>query len=423
MDIPRGKEVARRRLIRRIVYVSLGIIATTLVVFGMRRLKPAAPPADLAVLFPDTVKRGPMLRLVRGLGTLVVEHPLWISAQSDGRVEKINLLPGSKVRRDDVLIVLSNPDMALAAADLEWQVKAAEANYTDLKVRLETGQLAQKAATQQVGADYEQSELTSDRDQQLTKLGLKSDLDTKLSVAKAKDLKARLALSKQQLDISGQSIDAQLASQKVQIEKLKAAYELKRQQVQQLEIRAGVDGVLQQLGTATVVLEVGQRVAPGAILAKVTQPSSLKATLKIPETQAKDVTIGQVASIDTRNGIIPGHVTRVDPAATNGTVDVDVRLEGELPQGARPDLSVDGTIELERLADVLNVGRPVIGQTGQKISLFKIDEDGKGATRVPVTLGRSSVNTIEIVDGLRVGDKVILSDMSSYDSTNRISFK
>src|SRR5260370_21516760 len=231
MDIPRGKEVARRRIIRRITYLTLIAVAVALAFVGVWRLKPAAPTVERATVLIDTVKRGPMLRNMRGLGTLVVEHPVWISAQSDGRVERINLLPGSKVGRDDVLIVLSNPDMELAAADLEWQVKAAEATYTDLKVRLETSQLAQKATTEQVGADYEQAELTADRDQQLTKLGLKSDLDTKLSVAKAADLKARLALSKQQLDISGQSIEAQLAAQKVQIEKLQAAYVLKRRQV------------------------------------------------------------------------------------------------------------------------------------------------------------------------------------------------
>jgi HlyD family secretion protein len=318
---------------------------------------------------------------------------------------------------------LSNPDMELAAADLEWQVKAAEANYASLKVVLETAQLAQRATTQQVKSDLLQADLTADRDQQLSKLGLLSDLDTKIAVAKAEELKGRYALSKEQLDISGSNIKGQLDAAKVNIEKLKAAYQLKHQQVEQLKIRPGVDGVLSQLGTTTLPLEVGQRVAPGAILAKVTQPSKLKATLKIPETQAKDVTPGQVASVDTRNGIIPGHVTRVDPAATNGTVDVDVKLESELPPGARPDLSVDGTITIERLTDVVYVGRPVIGQAGAKVGLFKIDEDGKGAARVTVALGRSSVNTIEIVEGLKVGDRVILSDMSQWDAQPRIRLR
>ncbi len=420
MDIPRGKEVARRKLIRRIVWITMAIIAIPLITWGLSRLKPAAPTVERATVWIDTVKRGPMERQVRGLGTLVPEDVLWIPAAFEGHVDKIMHLPGSVVRPNDVLIVLSNPDMELAAADLEWQVKAAEASYTDLSVQLKTKQLQQKSLTEQAHSDYMQAKLTADRDQQLTKEGLQSDLTTKLSVAKSEELLNSYNLSKQQLDMSGESIQAQLDAQRVNIEKLKAAYELKKKQVEQLTIRAGVDGVLQQLGTATQVLEVGQRVMPGAILAKIAQPSKLKATLKIPETQAKDVQIGQEAEVDTRNGIIPGHVTRIDPAVTNGTVDVDVKLAGALPAGARPDLSVDGTVEIERLSDVVYVGRPVIGQTGQKVGLFKLDADGKGATRVTVTLGRASVSTIEIVEGLNVGDQVILSDMSQWDAQNRI---
>ena len=420
MDVPRGKEVARRRTIRRIVYVVAGVVGATGIFVGLTRLKPAAPSVEMSTLWPDSVRRGPMLRQVRGLGTLVPEDVLWIQAQFDGHVDKIIKLPGSNVSANEVIIVLSNPDMELAAANAEWQVKAAEATYRDLKVRLQTAQLAQRSLTEQIHSDYQQAALSADRDEQLTKLGLKSELETKLSVAKAAELKNSYELSKQQLDISGQSIEAQSAAQQVQVEQLRAALALKKKQVQQLTIRAGVSGVLTQLGTSAALLEVGQRVAPGAILAKVVQPSKLKATLKIPETQAKDVAIGQVASIDTRNGIADGHVSRIDPAVTNGTVDVDVKLDGELPQGARPDLSVDGTVEIERLADVLFVGRPVIGQANQKIGLFKIDPDGKGATRVTVALGRSSVNTIEVVDGLKVGDRVILSDMSAWDAYNRI---
>ncbi len=420
MDVPRGKEVARRRVVRRIIWAVVGAVAVAGICVFLFRLKPAAPSVDMSTLWPDTVKRGPMLRQVRGLGTLVPEDVLWIQAQFDCHVDKIMKLPGSNVSANEVIIVLSNPDMDLASSTAEWQVKAAEANYRDLKVRLETAQLAQKSLTEQISSDYQQAALSADRDQQLTKLGLKSDLETKLSVAKAAELKNSYDLSKQQLDISGQSIEAQLAAQQVQVEQLRAAWDLKKKQVAQLTIRAGVDGVLTQLGTATAVLEVGQRVAPGGILAKIVEPSKLKATLKIPETQAKDVAIGQVASIDTRNGIADGHVSRIDPAVTNGTVDVDVRLDGKLPDGARPDLSVDGTVEIERLADVLYVGRPVIGQANQKIGLFKIDPDGKGASRVTVALGRSSVNTIEVVDGLQVGDRVILSDMSAWDAYNRI---
>jgi HlyD family secretion protein len=420
MDVPRGKEVARRKLIRRIVYIALIVAAVPLITWGLSRLKPAAPSVDAATTWRDTVKRGPMVRDVRGLGTLVVEQYKWIPADSDGRVEKINFLPGAPLHSNDVIMTLSNPDMDLAANDLEWQVKAARANLDNLRVTLETQQLAQKAATEQVKSDMEQAKLQSDRDAELTKLGLKSDLDTKLSIAKYQDLQNRYALSKQQLDISDKSIQAQVEAQNVQIEKLEAAYKLKKQQVDQLVIRSGTEGTLTQLGTSATPLETGMRVAPGTILAKIAQPNKLKATLKIPETQVKDVALGQVASIDTRNGIIPGHVSRIDPAATNGTVDVDVSLEGPLPQGARPDLSVDGTITLERLADVVYVGRPVVGQPGAKITLFKVDADGKEAQRVPVTLGRASVNNIEVVEGLRVGDQVILSDMSAQDAYNRI---
>jgi|HubBroStandDraft_6_1064221.scaffolds.fasta_scaffold199705_1 HlyD family secretion protein len=420
MDVPRGKEVARRKLIRRIIYIVILLAAIPLITWGLSRLKPAAPSVDAATVWKDTVKRGPMVRDVRGLGTLVVEQYMWIPAEFESRVDKINFLPGATVHPNQVIMVLSEPDMELAAADLEWQIKAAQANLENLRVTLQTQQLAQKATTEQVKSDMEQAQLQSDRDSQLTKLGLKSDLDTKLSVAKWQELKGRYALSKEQLDISDKSIQAQMDAQKVQIEKLEAAYKLKKQQVEELTIRSTTEGTLTQLGTTAMPLEVGMRVAPGTILAKIAQPNKLKATLKIPETQVKDVAIGQVASIDTRNGIIPGHVSRIDPAAVNGTVDVDVSLEGQLPPGARPDLSVDGTITLERLSDVVFVGRPVVGQPGAKITLFKLDQDGKEAQRVPVTLGRSSVNNIEVVDGLKVGDTVILSDMSAQDAYNRI---
>ena len=422
MDVPRGKEVARRRTVRRIIYISVGLLALGGVGIALARLKPAAPSVEWSTLWPDTVRRGEMICQVRGLGTLVPEDVNWIQAQFDGHVDKIMKQPGENVSASDVILVLSNPDMELASDNAEWQLKAAEATYRDLKVRLETQQLAQKSVTEQMHSDYQQAALTADRDEQLTKLGLKSELETKLSVAKAAELKNSWELSKQQLDISGQSIEAQLAAQQVQVEQLRAAWELKKKQVQQLTIRAGVNGVLTQLGTSDKLLEVGQRVAPGAILAKVVQPSKLLARLKIPETQAKDVAPGQLASIDTRNGIVDGHVSRIDPAVTNGTVDVDVRLDGKLPDGARPDLSVDGTVEYRHLNDVVFMGRPVIGQANQKIGLFKVDPDGKGASRVTVTLGASSVNTIQVLDGLQVGDRVILSDMSAWDAYNRIRF-
>jgi HlyD family secretion protein len=419
MDVPRGKEVARKKLIRRIVIICVLLITVGAVSYGLSKLKPAAPSVDRATVWIDSVKRGPMVIDRRGLGTLVVEEYNWIPAQFESRVEKINFLPGAILHPSDVIMILKNPQMEQDVADLDAQIKQAQAVYDNLKVTLETQRLTQEATTEQVKSDMNQAVLQADRDRQLNKLDLKSDIDAKLSEAKADDLKARYALSKQQLDILSDSMKAQLMNQTVAIGNLKEKYNLKKEQVAELTIRAGVDGTLQQLGTTALPLEQGMRVQPGTILAKIAQPNRLKATLKIPETQAKDIAIGQVASIDTRNGIIPGHVTRIDPASTNGTVDVDVKLEGHA-DGMRPDLSVDGTITISRLDDVVYVGRPVIGQPGAKITLFKLDPDGKEATRVPVSLGQTSVNTIQVMDGLKVGDQVVLSDMSAQDAYNRI---
>jgi HlyD family secretion protein len=351
----------------------------------------------------------------RGLGALVPEEILWIPAVSDGRVDKVLMRAGAAVQPNTVLIELSNPELQLAATDYEWQVKSAEAAYTDLKVQLESKKLTQRANTAQVQSEYVQAQLKADRDEQLAKDGLTPDLNLRLSKATAEELKHRFEIEKKRLEISDESIQAQLAAQQVQIEKLRAAWELKKQQVAELKIRAGTQGVLQQMA-----VEVGQRVTPGTILAKVAQPWKLKAELKIPETQAKDIALGQVAEVDTRNGLIPGRVSRIDPAAVNGTVTVDIRLEGELPQGARPDLSVDGTIEIERLADVMYVGRPVFGQPNSTVTLFRLEPDGREALRVPVKFGRASVNSIEVVEGLKVGDTVLLSDMSAWDAHNRI---
>jgi HlyD family secretion protein len=418
MDVPR-KGAARARLIRRIV---LGVIvagAIPLITWGLTRLKPAAQPVERATVWIDTVKRGPMLRQVRGLGTLVPEEVLWIPAITEGRVEKILVRPGAQVQPNTVLLELSNPQLQLDAVDLEWQVKAAEATYTDLKVRLQSQKLDQSAKAAQVQSEFVQAKVKADRNEKLLQEGLTSDLEYRLSKGTADELNNRYKIEQKRLEISDESIEAQLAAQRVQIEKLRAAYKLKLDQVDKLRVRAGTVGVLQQLGQATPS-EVGQSVQPGAVLAKVAQPWKLKAELKIAETQAKDILIGQVAQIDTRNGIVDGKVVRIDPAVLNGTVTVDVKLEGELPQGARPDLSVDGTVELERLSEVVFVGRPVFGQPNSLVGLFKLESDGKHASQTTVRLGRSSVNTIEIVEGLNVGDQVILSDMSAWDAHKRI---
>ncbi len=413
MDIQR-KGAGRRKLIRRLIIAAIVLITVPLITWGLSRLKPAAPTVERSTVWVDQVKRGPMLRQVRGLGTLVAEEPVQIATQFDGRVEK-RLLPGVDVTPDTVLLVLSNPDLELSANDYEWQVKQAKAAYEDLKVKLESQKLDQESMVAQQQSTFTQAKLTLERDRELQKLDLKPDLEVKLSEAKYEESKGRLANEQKRLAILTDSTKAQLDSQTVQIEKLEAAYHLKRKQYEQMTIRAGTSGVLKEVN-----VEVGQRVAPGAVLAKVVQPWRLKAELKIPETQVKDIALGQDADVDTRNGIIKGKVMRIDPAAVNGTVTVDVKLLGELPKDARPDLSVDGTIEIERLADVVYVGRPVFGQPNSQITLFKLEVDGKNADRVPVKLGRSSVNTIEIVDGLKVGDQVILSDMSTWDAQNRI---
>jgi HlyD family secretion protein len=414
MDIPR-KEAARRKRIRQILFGAVALAAIGLVTMGLARLKPAAPSVERATVWLDTVKRGPMLRQVRGLGTLVPEDILWIPATTDGRVEQRLELPGVEVKPDTILIVLSNPELQQELLDAEWRLRAAQAELENLKVRLESERLTQQAAAATVESQANTSKLQADRDAELNRLGLIADIQARVSMATAMDWANRDKIEKKRLDIGVEAIRAQIAVQQATVEQLRAFYDLKKSQVEKLKVRAGVSGVLQQ-----VPVEVGQRVTVGTNLARVVQPEKLKAELKIPETQAKDVAIGQRADVDTRNGIIPGRVSRIDPAATQGTVTVDVKLEGPLPAGARPDLSVDGTIEIEKLNDVLYVGRPTFGQPNSQVTLFKLDAEGKGATRVPVKLGRSSVNTIEILEGLRVGDQVVLSDMSAWDAYDRI---
>lgn len=391
------------------------VVALAAITVVVSRLKPAAPGVPRETVWLDKVRRGPMVRQVRGLGTLVPEEILWIPATTAGRVEQRLALPGTVVSPDTVLVVLSNPELEQATIDAEYKLKAAEADLRNLRVRLKSDRLNQQAAAATVAAEARKAKLQADRDSQLEKLGLKSSLESTISQASAEDWANKERIEKERLDIGIEQIEAQIAAQEAQIQQLRAMYDLKKSQMADLRVKAGVHGVLQQ-----IPVEVGQQMAAGANLARVVQPTRLKAELRIPETQAKDVAIGQKAEIDTRNGIIPGTVARIDPAAVNGTVTVDVRLEGELPPGARPDLSVDGTVEIEKLDDVLYVGRPTFGQPNSTVSLFKLDPDNRGATRVQVKLGRSSVNTIEILDGLRVGDQVILSDMSQWDSYDRI---
>ena len=416
MDVPRGKEVARKRLIRRIALIVVVVLAVGGTTIALARLKPAAPSVDMSGLWPGTVRRGPMEVNRRGLGALKPEEIHWIAAAQDSRVSQIERRAGiDPVKANDVILVLSDPDLELEAEKAEWSLKQEQANLANTRVQLESDKLDQQANLASLESQYTQAKLTGDRDLELTRLNLLSDLTSKLSVDQANQFQNRVALQKERLKIADESIKAQIDAQQVVVESAQAAYDLKRKQVDQLTIRAGIDGQLQE-----VDVEVGQRVAAGTILAKVADPKKLKAVLQIAETQMKDVRVGLDATVDTRNGIVPGRVIRIDPAALNGTVGVDVALLGPLPPSARAELSVDGTIEIERVPDLVYVDRPVSGEPDTTIGLFKIDPDGKGASRTNVKLGRASVNTIEVKDGLKVGDRVILSDMSQYDQYSRI---
>jgi HlyD family secretion protein len=415
MDVPRGKEVARKRLIKRIATIVVAAIVIGGATIALARLKPAAPSVDMSGQWPGSVKRGPIEIQVRGLGRLTPEEIHFIAAAQDSRVSSIVHRAGVTMKANDVILTLADPDLETEAERAEWTLKQEEANLDNTKVELESSKLDQRATLAELESQATQAKLTADRDLELTRLNLLSDLTSKLSVDQANQFRNRVELQKQRLGIADDSIKAKIEAQRVVVESARAAYDLKRRQVDQLTIRAGIDGVLQE-----VDVEVGQRVPIGTILAKVADPKKLKAVLQIAETQMKDVRVGLDATVDTRNGIIPGRVIRIDPAATNGTVGVDVSLLGPLPQGARPELSVDGVVQIERLSDVVYMDRPVSGEPGTTIGLFKIDSDGKGAGRVNVKLGRASVNTIEVLEGLKVGDRVILSDMSQYDSYQRL---
>lgn len=415
MDIPRQPEKKRKRNLRRIALIVLIIAGVALVTFGVSRLKPAAPSVERATVWVDTVKRGPMLRQVRGPGTLVPEEVRVIAAATEGRVERILVQPGTEVTAGTVLLELINPTIAQEATDAEFALRAGEADYNNLKVKLESDRMTQQSTIATVRAEYQQAKLQYDTDAQLARDGLIPAINLKLSKVRADDLENRYKIEQQRLEVMARSAKAQLAAQEARIAQMRALLQLRRSQVGTLKVLAGTNGVLQQMQ-----VEVGQQVQPGTNLARVVEPQRLKAELKIAETQAKDITLGQKAEIDTRNGIIPGHVIRIDPAAQQGTVTVDVGLDDALPQGARPDLSVDGTIELERLTDVIYMGRPAFGQSQSTIKIFKLEEGGATAVRVQVRLGRSSVSTVEVLEGLQPGEQVILSDTSQWDAYERI---
>ena len=417
MDIVRT-EVKRQKEVRRYVYAAAGVVVVFVITGVLARLKPAAPTVERSTIWTDTVKRGPMLREVRGTGTLVPETVWVIPAATDGRVEKRYLLPGTPVKANTVILDLGNPQLRQEELDAEYQLKGAEAAYEQTKAQLQNQLMDKRTQAAAVSSQYRTAEMQKDAFERLGKLGLKADIEVKTSEVQTEELAKQNDLAQQEVATFANSISSQLAVQQANIDQKRALYELKKTQVDQLHVRAGVDGILQELD-----VDVGQQVAQGAPLAKVSQPTQLKAALQIAETQAKDIQIGQKASVDTHNGVIPGHVMRIDPSVANGTRVVDVKLDGALPPGAVPDLSVEGTIEIERLMDVLYVGRPVHGDANTTVGLFKLVDGGSEAVRVPVGIGSESVNTVEIRKGLNVGDAVILSDMSAWDNYDRVELK
>jgi HlyD family secretion protein len=419
MDVPRPFAAKARRR-RQIIYAAIGLALVAGATMGVSKLKPAAPAVDRSGLWIDTVKRGSMIRQVHGNGTLTPEEIRWIPTITDGRVDKILVRPGTPVKADTVIFILNNPTVEQQAFDAAWKLRAEEAQYHNLEVTLQSQVLDQKANTTKAEQDAEDARMKAETDAELEKMGVLSDQARQLSAGSSRQLSVRADIEEQRYSNAQKQLEAQLAAEKAKVEQARAIYDLQLRQKNMLKVRAGMDGILQELTLNGNTLQEGQQVLAGTTIAKVANPDRLKAELKIPETQTKDVQLGQLAQVDTHNGLIGGKVARIDPSVQNGTRTVDVALNGDLPPGAVPDLSVDGTIDLERIASVLFAGRPTYGQEKSTIGMFKLEGDGKTATRVQVTLGRSSVNTVEILGGLNDGDQVILSDMSRWDQYDRI---
>jgi len=418
MDIQRPESVLRQKKLRRLLYGGAVVLAVAAISVGLAHLQPAAPTVEKSTVWVDTVKRGPMVRQVRGLGTLVPEDIRWIPALTDARVDEIVLRPGAVVHPDSIILKLSNPDLEQAMEDATLQRKGAEADLLNTKARLESDLLNQRAQAATVLDDYNTAKLDLETNEQMYKDGLVADVIVKKSRLKIQELAARNKIEEERVETQKKAAEAQIATSMARVEQLRALEALKRKQMDALNVRAGINGILELLP-----VEVGQRFTAGTNVARVADPTRLKAQIRIAETQAKDVQIGQKAEVDTRNGVVEGRVSRVDPSVVNGTVTVDVIFSGPLPAGARADLTVDGTIELERMADVIYVGRPAFGQELSTVGLFKLVDNGQDAVRVQVKLGRSSVNTIEIQGGLQPGDQVILSDMSAWDRFDRIRLR
>jgi HlyD family secretion protein len=412
VDIPR--EPAKRGR-KRILYGGLGLLAVVLATVALRNLKPAAPKVDRAAVWVDSVVRGPLVIEVRGPGTLVPERIRYISAVTAGRVEQRLAQPGQEVKAETVLLEMSNPDVQLQSLESERQLTVARADQVNLRANLATQRLNQEAAVAAARSAFLDAKRTADASDSLAAKELISTSEASRARDRLEELSTRFKVEQERLQVMTQAANSQLALQQAQVNRLRDVTEFQRGRIRSMVVKAGANGTLQELS-----LEVGQWAQSGASLARIVEPGRLKAVLRIPETQAKDVTLGQPAAIDTRNGIARGKVSRMDPAVQNGTVTVDVSLEGTLPRGARPDLSVDGTIQVERLDNVLHVGRPAYGQSGSTVGLFKLIEDGTVAVRANVRLGRTSVNTVEVLGGLQPGEKVIISDMSRWDGFDRV---
>ncbi len=414
MDIPRAQVKSRKKYF----VIGGGIVALVAVTVALSKLEPAAPTVERSTLWIDSVQKGTMLRQVRAPGTLVPEQIRYIPAVTAGRVEQVLVRPGTAVKANTVLLELSNPDVQLEMLAAQQQLTAAEAQLISLRTNLESTRLNQEGVVATVRTQYEDAKRIAEVTNALDEKGLSSASEAGRARDNLKELAARVEIEEKRLAILNNTIESQISLQRAQVARLRDIAQFQVNRVGSMKVTAGADGVLQDMN-----LEPGQWVNPGITLGRVAQPGRLKAVLRVPETQAKDITIGQPVSIDTRNGLVAGRVFRIDPSVQNGTVQVEAMLEGELPRGARPDLSVDGTIEIERLTDVMYVGRPAYGQAESTVGLFRLEPDGTTAVRVNVKLGRSSVNTIEVVQGLNVGDKVIISDMSQFDAAERVRLR
>jgi HlyD family secretion protein len=418
MDISRP-DIKKKKRRQRLIWGAVAVVVVAVIGYFVTKLKPALTPVDRATIWTETVKQGPMLVQVRGPGTLVPREDSieLIPAQTEATVVRIRVLPGAKVTPETILMDLADPQLQQLLLNAELQLKQAKADFKSLQATLQSALMDKKVTAAQLNSDYAQNQLQAQTDKQLFDLGVVSGLVASASKNKAEQLTAQRQISDQQLDVNTRAIEVQLASSQTKIDQAQALYDLYRKQEDALQVRAGIDGVLSTLATP---VQVGQHVTAGTSVAEVVQPDKLKAALNIAETQAHDIRIGQPAEVDTHNGVVKGHVTRIDPSVLNGTRVVDVSLDGDLPAGAVPQLSVDGTVDLARLSDVLLVGRPANGTENSTISLFKLSQDGKTATRVPVKVGRASVNSIQVLEGLQAGDTVILSDMSREDATDKI---